>query len=258
MKTWIKVLLGIAGAIVLLIAAAFYFTSGVTKVGDVFFAAVGSGDLDQAYSTLSNDFRAGTSETELTAYLAANGMDSVTDTSWSSRAVNNGRGSLTGTLTTAGGESIPVGIDLVKEEGQWKIYAIRKTAATPGASNAAKGLPDENLQVTLVAESMEAFADSVAAQDMTGLHEHISRLWAQQIDVPSLDDVFKSFYRAGSSLQVIKTLAPAFDGPATLSDEGIMEIKGYYPTNPDRVHFELKYIYEGTRWKLMGLSTEVK
>lgn len=258
MKTWVKVLLGIVGAIVLLVAAAFYFTSGVTKTGDDFFTAVGSGDMNKAYAALSNDFRSGTSETELAAYLAANGMDKVTDTSWGARSVKNGRGSLTGTLTTADGGSIPVEVDLVKEDGQWKIFAIRNTGETAGASNTAKGLPDEKQQLALVTGSMGTFADGIAAQDMTALYDHIARLWAQQIDVAKLDDIYKSFFPIGSNLQVIKTLAPVFDEPATLSDDGVMEIKGYYPTSPSRVHFDLKYIYEGTGWKLVGLSAETK
>src|SRR5690606_28439929 len=107
-------------------------------------------------------------------YLAANGMDKATATHWSSRSVGNGRGSLVGSITTEGGEHVPVEIDLVKEQGQWKIFAIRSIPATAGVSNTPKGLPDESEQVTLVIESMEAFVDAVAAQDMTGFHNHIS------------------------------------------------------------------------------------
>lgn len=93
---------------------------------------------------------------------------------------------------------------------------------------------------------------------MSGLHNHISRLWAQQFDVAALNEAFKTFYRFGPRLQAIKTLAPVFEGPAKLSDERILQITGFYPTSPDRVHFTLKYIYEGTGWKLFGLSADVK
>lgn len=258
MKTWVKVLLGVVGVIGLSVAGAFYFTSGATRAGDDFFAAVGAGDMDRTYGTLSSAFRAATSEAELAAFLAANRMDKVADTSWGSRSVSGGRGSLVGTLTTTAGESIPVEIDLIKEEDRWKIYALRDTAGAAGVGYGAKGLPGENEQVALVAESMGIFADAVAAGSMKGLHDHISRLWAGQFDVAKLDDAFKSFYRFGPGLQVVKTLPPVFDGPARFSDENVMAIAGYYPTDPDRVHFTLKYIYEGTGWKLFGVSVDVK
>jgi len=258
MKTWIKILLGIVGAIVLIVAGAFYFTSGVAKVGDDFFAAIRSGDTARAYGTLSTAFRADTSDSELAAYLADNRMDRVNETSWSSRSAGNGRGSLVGTLTTTEGESVPVEIDLIDEQGQWKIYAIRKGGGTAGVGEGAKGLPGEKRQVALAAESIGVFVDTLAAGDMTGFHEHVSRLWAKQFDVAALDEAYKSFYAIGPNLQVIKTLSPIFDAPATLSEAGVMQIKGYYPTNPSRFHFDLKYIYEGTDWKLMGLSVNLK
>jgi hypothetical protein len=258
MKTWVKVLLGIVGAIGLMIASIFYFTSDVTKTGDEFFAAIASDDMEKAYGRLSTAFRAGTSQEKLAAFLAANRIDKVTKTSWSNRSIKTGGvGNLTGTLTTAEGETIPIEIDLIKEDDEWKIYALRKAVAKAGLSDTAKGLPDENEQLALVAESMAAFADAITARDMTGFHDHVSRIWARQIDVAALNDAYKVFFPIGPGMQVLKTLPPVFDGSATLSGE-IMEIKGYYPTNPDRFHFQIKYVYEGTGWKLWGLSGQIK
>ncbi|MCX2721455.1 hypothetical protein [Roseibium salinum] len=257
MKTWLKVLLGIAAAIVLAIAAVFYLTSGVTRAGDDLFAAIADGDMDKAYGTLSTAFRANTSESEFSEYIAASRMDKVSETSWSSRSMNGGSGNLVGTLTTVEGESIPVELDLIKEDGEWKIYAIRKTAGEAGVGHETAGIPDEAEQVTLVIGSMNTFADAVAAQDMTVFHEHISRLWAGNIDAAELEEVFKPFYRIGADLQVIKTMSPVFDSPGMLSEEGTMKIKGHYPTSPN-FHFALNYKYEGTQWKVWGLSVELE
>jgi hypothetical protein len=111
MKTWVKILLGIAGAIVLLVASIFYFTSDLTKSGDEFFAAIASDDMEKAYGTLSTAFRAGTSQEELMAYLVANRMDKVTKTSWGNRSKRTGGvGNLAGTIWSrrmTGGKSMP-------------------------------------------------------------------------------------------------------------------------------------------------------
>ena len=258
MKTWVKVLLGVVVVIALVVAGGFYFTSGVAKTGDEFFAAIGSGEKKKAYGALSNAFRASTTEDELADFLSANGMDNVTDASWSSRAVSGDRGSLIGTLATTKGDGIPVEIDLIKEDGQWKIYAIRNPAGQPGLGYGPKGLPDERLQLALIAKSTATFADAVAAGDMAGFHSHISHLWGQQFDVAKLNETYRPLYQRGSRLQVIKNAAPVYESPATLNDQGIMEINFHYPVDGARIHFTLKYIYEGTGWKLMGLSVQTK
>ncbi|MEX0955730.1 MAG: hypothetical protein WDZ83_11020 [Rhizobiaceae bacterium] len=258
MKTWVKVLLGVVVVIALAVAGGFYFTSGVTKTGDEFFAAIGSGEKEKAYATLSSAFRANTSEEELAAFLSANGIDKVSDASWNSRSVSGGRGSLAGTLVTMEGDEIPIEVELIKEDGLWKIYAIRNPVGQPGLGYGPKGLPDERHQLALIAKSTATFADAVAAGDMAGFHSHISHLWGQQFDVAKLNETYRPLYQGGSRLQVIKKAAPVYEGPATLNDQGIMEINFHYPVDAARIHFTLKYIYEGTGWKLIGLSVQTK
>jgi hypothetical protein len=110
----------------------------------------------------------------------------------------------------------------------------------------------------MVMDSMAAFADAIAAQDMAIFHEHMSRLWAGQFDVARLEEAYGGLYSIGPGVQVIKTMAPVFDDPATLSDQEFMEITGYYTTSPKRFRFKLSYIYEGTGWKPAGLRVDIE
>ncbi|WP_299472940.1 hypothetical protein [uncultured Roseibium sp.] len=253
---FLKILAGVACVVVLVVAVVFYLTSGITKVGDDFFAAVASGDIDEAYGYLAKDFQAGTDMSQLVAFLASTNMDDASETSWSNRSVTVSTGTLVGTLTSNDGRRIPIEVDLVKENGQWKIYAIHTEASGP--SETAGDLPSEGQQVALVNASIAAFVDSAVAKDMTGFHDHISRLWAGQFSVAQLDEAYASIFTLGPGVQTLKQLAPVFSEPASLSGEGVMEIKGYYPTQPDRFWFGVKYVYEGTGWKLLGFSFDIK
>lgn len=258
MKPWMKIVIGIVIVITLAISGILYLTAGVVQVGDDFFAAVKAGDMDKAYSTLSVAFRAETSDEELRAYLSASRMDKVSETSWGNRSISSGRGKLVGTLTTTDGGTVPVEIDLIKEQDQWKIYALRTTAQPAGVGYGPKNLPSENQQLALIAESVGIFADAVTASDMTVLHDHISRMWASQVDVEQLSEGFASFYKHGKRIQIVKQLAPVYESPPKLSEQGIMELQLYYPVAAStRLHFRLKYIFEGTGWKLFGLSVHV-
>lgn len=258
MPTWVKVLLGIIIVIVVIIVAIFSFTSGMTKTADGFFAAVRKGDMEQAYNYTSPDFKAGTSKAELASFLHTNALDKVTGTSWGSRSFNGRTGKLEGSLTIATGGVIPIKIDLTKDTDGWKIFAIREAAAGLQSGDTTQQLPSEQEQIALVQQSMSMFTDGVAAGSMAELHNHISRMWAGQISVEDMDRGFASLYPYGSAFQVLKTMTPIFDEPAQISDQGVMAIKGHYATSPERMNFAVKYIFEGTGWKLFGLSVKTE
>src|SRR3546814_16521909 len=71
MLTWAKVLLGIIVVIVAIAVAVFFFTSGLTKTADEFFAAARKGNVEQAYQYTSPAFKAGTTRDELAAFRKA-------------------------------------------------------------------------------------------------------------------------------------------------------------------------------------------
>jgi hypothetical protein len=258
MPTWVKVILGIVVAIILLIVVVMYATSGMTKAADRFFAAVHDRQMDKAYAALSADFRASASQADLTAYLNHNGLADITGTSWSSRSINGGQGELSGTVTNAAGDALPIKLTMVKGDGGWKIQSILKTAAGARVSGATPAIPPEAQQVALIRDTLGAFADSVAAQDMTTFRSHVSNLMQQQFTVAQLDQAYRPFYVMGSSLQMIKAMTPAFDRPAAINDDGVLVIDGRYPTEPNLFTFTAKYVYEGTDWKPIGLEVNVK
>ena len=128
MKTWKKVLLGIALFIVAVVALALFMTSGLDKPVQHHFAALRAGDVIGAYSDLSIVARQQTSLDDFKTMLTNNpGLTHVTDESFSSRETNNGQGLLEGSLEIEGGGKLPIEIRLVKENDEWKILAYHVT-----------------------------------------------------------------------------------------------------------------------------------
>jgi len=124
MKTWKKVLLGIAVFIVGVVALAMFATSGLNKPVERHFAALHAGDVIGAYSELSIAARQQTSLDDFKAMLVNTpALTHVTGESFSSRTVTNGQGQLEGTLDIEGGGKLPIEIRLVKENDTWKILA---------------------------------------------------------------------------------------------------------------------------------------
>jgi hypothetical protein len=52
-------------------------------------------------------------------------------------------------------------------------------------------------------------------------------------------------------------MEPVFNHPAAIDADGVLLVQGYYPTKPNRVVFQLKYLNEGD-WKLVGIDVKLK
>ena len=130
LKTWKKVVLGIVIFIVGVVALAMFATSGLDKPVQRHFAALHSGDFVAAYSELSVAARQATSLDQFKAMVAGNpGLAHVTGESFNTREWNNGQGHLEGVLELDGGGKLPIVVNLVKENDEWKILAYNATGA---------------------------------------------------------------------------------------------------------------------------------
>ena len=257
MKKFLKVVLVIVVIVVLGLAAVFYFSAGMVKVADDFFNAVKSRDISKAYSYLSDDFKANTSQEALSDFLSKSGLTAFKTASWQDRSISGGRGELTGSINTESGGAVPIKLRFVKGESGWKIYSIEKPQAGIQDQKAWQ-FPAEGDQVKLVAETMHLFALCVNEESMAKFHAHASSLMQKQYTPQKLDEAFAPFYKIGMDLTLLDNLSPIFDEKPSLNEEGVLLIKGHYATKPSQVFFEQKYIYEGLGWKVLGLNVQIK
>ena len=258
MKKFLKfvgavILVGAAG-----IAALFYFTGGMVEVAEGFFIDARDGNLEGAYARTSAGFRDVATPEDLEDFLRNYQLLTFREASWSSRSIDGGTGRLNGTVTTADG-TVPVTLDFVKEDDDWRIQHISSPARglSSGGVSAAQQVPDESEQVRLVREATSVFAKSVQAGSMTGLYRHASDLWRQQTTVEELNEAFRAFLDAGLDLTVLDNYTPQFTEPAAVDSQGVLLITGFYPTEPQQFHFTQRFVREGQSWKLIGFRADI-
>ena len=239
------------------IGAVFLMTGGMVEVADQFFAAVKANDIETAYSYLSEDFKATTSKEELQRYLARNALAQFKEANWSERSVKGGRGILTGSITTVSGGVVPVKVSFVKGESGWKIYSVQKPAAGL-QEEASQEMPSKAEQRKLVRSAMQIFAVSANEKSMKKFHDAISTMWRKQYSVAKLDEAYGPIMKIGVDLTILRNINPVFDQKTALDEDGVLLLKGHYPTKPNRVYFEQKYIYQGLDWKLLGFNINIR
>ncbi len=258
MKKFLKVVAVLLVIIAVGIGTVFFLTRGLAEQADLFLRAAATGDVDSAFVITSSDFRATTSKGDLARFFKENHLDEYLSSSWSSRQIEAGSGQISGTVKTAKGSSRYT-LSFIKEEGEWKLLSIRKPTAglIQGDAQAAQ-MPSEAEQVALVAESMSQFADAVEHKSMVGFRNYISNLWRNQYTVEALDEAYAPFYRIAPNLHSLDRVPPQFDKPTFIDKNGVLEIEGHYPGQQARVNFGFSYIFEGTKWKMLGLQISVE
>ncbi len=138
MKTLATVALTIVGMFIAVFALTMWSTSPLAKTAGAFFDAWNSGQPQHSYGYLSQGFTQTISAEKLHKFMSDHRLNRGVDPSWSRRSIVNNTGTLTGELTRADGSISPISINLVKEQGAWKILGLTlDIQPTQVASNSA-------------------------------------------------------------------------------------------------------------------------
>jgi hypothetical protein len=244
----------IAVSICALVALALRLTAGLATTADGFFAAMSVHDFNRAKSYLAEDFKASTNEADLEQFFQHSALAHYAKSTWSSRSIVNDRGRLEGSVVTTSGGVVPLEITLIKENGEWRIYSLKKPQA--GLASAETPKPSTEDQVRLIKATTHAFANAVARKDFNAFYGGISGLWQKQITPAQMGKSFQSFVDSGANLLVLDRLDPVITGTDFDSD-GLLVVSGRYLTSPSTFKFENRYLYEGLDWKLAGLHVNL-
>ena len=245
---------GVAALVVLVLS----MTKPVVQAGDNFIALLGSGKVSQAYESASNTLKAQQTEQGFEQYMRKLGLTDAVSASWSNRSMNNDHGRLEGNFTTHSGGQLPVSLDLVYETGAWKVSRINDAVPSAENENQATRLPGDTELKALALETLLDFNSAVQEKTFAHFRERISKLWRAQITAEQLDEQFKSFIEQKIDIALITGIQPKFDETPRIDGDGVLILKGHYPTHPMVVIFGLKYIYEIPAWKLVGIDVNVK
>ncbi|MBN1211979.1 MAG: hypothetical protein JXA92_05325 [candidate division Zixibacteria bacterium] len=223
---------------------------------DSFFKAVQQGDLTNAYDNyLSEEFRAVATGEEFRAFLEQYQLVNYKKAAWDSVAVS--QVSLEGEIITANDSSVPLNITLVLENGNWKIQSIYRVAGTE-ADEGQRTFPSDNELRAMADTATQRLGRAINTRDFTEFYDRLSDLFKSQTTPEALYSAFKSFADQDIDLTAVKGLKPVFNLPPNINDDGILVLKGNYPSKPLIVYFEIKYIYEHPDWKLFGINVSVR
>jgi len=128
---WFWAALGCGGILLLaligfgsILGIPFYTSRGAVDAARAQLAEIRAGNLDAAYARTAPSYQAAHGASAFAAFVARHpGLKGNTDSTFTSRSVENDRATLSGTLSHAAGTESVV-YELVKEDGGWKVSGI--------------------------------------------------------------------------------------------------------------------------------------
>ena len=245
------------GLIIIIVLLAFGLTRGAVKSANDFLGLIGSGKIAAAYESASATLKSRQNLESFTQSVKDLGLTDFASASWSSRETKNDRAQLEGSVKTRAGGTIPLNMELVKESGIWKVIYLSAPQSGVAVERGGKQLPTDEKSKTLILDSLLDFNKALQEQSFDSFHAKISRAWQEQITSDKLKEVFQQFIDKKLDIASIKTVDPILSEPPQINSDGLLVLQGYYPTQPLKVNFRLKYVYEHPMWKLFGINVNV-
>jgi hypothetical protein len=126
-----------------------------------------------------------------------------------------------------------------------------------GVAQAQNKVPPERALEVLVKTSLLSFNDANVTGNYTVLHDKLSKPFRQEYPPEKLKEAFKEFSEKNIDIELIAALNPIYEPPPSIDSEGKLVVKGYFPTEPIRVNFNLAFIPSDGEWKLIRLNVKL-
>ena len=142
--------------------------------------------------------------------------------------------------------------------GLWWLAATVAALAVAGAALAQSRVPGERALEALVKVTLLSFNDANVTGNYTVFHAKLSKPFRQQFSPERLEETFKDFARKEIDFDIIAAYKPVYDPEPRVDDEGKLLVRGYFPTEPARVVYDLKFIPSDGEWKLVSINIKTE
>ena len=245
----------------------------VSAMNDL-FALFGKQHYKEAYRSVSYPLQMELSAAGFEAIARDLNLSDFLTCTWTPETNTGKEATLKGEFVSKSNQTMELQATLIKEAGIWKLYAM----FTPSPKDPSKlvdlfsrfghglgyndaftrQLPDDKQARALVTETMLKFNECLHKRNFDSFYDNTSTLWQSQTTPEQVNRAFKPFLDANINLDFVKDMKVIFDEPPRFNSEGYLLIKGYYPSQPNRVIFDIKYVFELPKWKLLGVTINIK
>lgn len=148
---------------------------------------------------------------------------------------------------------------------------VRSTQTAPAAETESSSEPESgsaferagalkrppNERSALARDTLLAFNNAVQEKSFAGFYrEQTSSTFRKQFTLQKFSQAFQVFIEKNYDISNVAKAEPVFDPAPAIDKEGVLVLKGHYATRPNKVTFLLRYVREGSDWKVLGINVQ--
>jgi hypothetical protein len=138
-----------------------------------------------------------------------------------------------------------------------RMLAVMALMLMASLAQAQNKVPSERALEALVKTTLLTFNDASVTGNYEVFHAKLSKPFREQFSVERLARRFQEFSKKHVDFDVIAALKPSYDPAPKVDDDGKLLVKGYFPTEPLQVYFNLEFIPSDGEWRLIGINVKV-
>ncbi len=164
---------------------------------------------------------------------------------------------LAGSFPAASG---PVAFELVFEmvETRWRLFGIAVqpsgTAEPKPAPADASKLPDPTAMIALIRSHIIALNQANLTGNYSVLRDMAAPGFQQNNSFAELTEIFAALRARQLDFGPVAVLEPKLYKPPAIDPTGMLRLTGFFPSQPERVNFDLAFQNVGGEWRLFGIG----
>jgi hypothetical protein len=238
----------------------------------VFFEDLAAGRYREAHSKAALRFQVLQSADQFGRAIRELGLEEFSQGIWDPAVLEGNRAEMEGVYENAAGVRTRLLVEVFREAGRWRVASIRKggqgRAGEDLFSSIGRGrglnpfvgrpAPGEAELRELVEGELSRLGEALRTGSFEAFHRGISQTWREQVPPRALQQIFGQMSGSGHDFSGLKRLRPAYDPVPYVDPRGILVVEGYYPSQPARLFFGMKFVSESSGWLLLGLDVQLR
>ncbi len=140
--------------------------------------------------------------------------------------------------------------------------AANEAAATPStvATNTdlgrSAGMPSETELVALLRATLAKVDYGNKTGDYHGLYAELAPQVQKVVDLPRLASALEGFRKLRVDMGGVARTAPLYDRPPQVTPDGVLLLRGTFPTSPREIRFDFEFARTEAEWRIQALNLD--